>query len=291
MPITPLMPATVDPPAGWPSWLAAPTKEDVAGGDALFALLTGDGNGAKSSERVPLEQLLELVRAVATSVVATDEEETLSREALGAVAHALRCVMRAPTDEVPLPTELADAAKRVRLAPKQPVKPAAGGNAAMTLALAEDAAYATKEAVGAAAAEAAAKTQKLAAMFSPAITTPDTAAPTLTRKWRSSVGSALMPPTDANRQRYAQIFTVLHTSRELKGPPREKSFAVLKKSGLPIETLEQIWALADVDGDGVLDPEEFILAMHLCNAKVKLKIELPEQLPPNLLPASKAGAL
>ena len=46
-----------------------------------------------------------------------------------------------------------------------------------------------------------------------------------------------------------------------------------------------------MDGDGVLDPEEFILAMHLCNAKVKLKIELPDQLPPGLVPPGKAGAL
>ena len=81
---------------------------------------------------------------------------------------------------------------------------------------------------------------------------------------------------------------VLHTSRELKGPSREKGFSVLRKSGLPDDVLEKIWTLADVDGDGVLDPEEFILAMHLTNAKVKLKIALPDTLPPTLVPAAKA---
>ena len=72
------------------------------------------------------------------------------------------------------------------------------------------------------------------------------------------------------------------------GVAREKGFSVLRKSGLETDVLEHIWKLADVDGDGVLDPEEFILAMHLTNAKVKMRIPLPERLPMELLPPGKA---
>ena len=97
----------------------------------------------------------------------------------------------------------------------------------------------------------------------------------------------LPPPTDVHRQRYAQIFHVLHTQREQPGVSREKGFSVLQKSGLPTEVLEQIWALSDLDGDGALDLSEFVLAMHLTNAKVKMQVELPERLPAELIPPGK----
>ena len=72
---------------------------------------------------------------------------------------------------------------------------------------------------------------------------------------------------------------VLHTQRDVAGVTQDKGFSVLRKSGLPNDVLEQIWSLADIDGDGVLDPEEFILAMHLTNAKVKMRMPLPAKLP------------
>ena len=97
----------------------------------------------------------------------------------------------------------------------------------------------------------------------------------------------LPPPTEVHRQRYGQIFNVLHTQRELAGVTREKGFSVLKKSGLQDAVLERVWTLADVDGDGVLDHEEFVLAMHLTNAKVKMQVELPERLPAELIPPGK----
>lgn len=42
-------------------------------------------------------------------------------------------------------------------------------------------------------------------------------------------------------------------------------------------------ALADIDNDGQLTCEEFVLAMHLCDM-VKAGHELQPQLPPDLLP-------
>lgn len=50
--------------------------------------------------------------------------------------------------------------------------------------------------------------------------------------------------------------------------------------------LNKIWKLADVNGDGLLDCDEFALAMYL--AKVKLEgSELPVMLPEHLIPLSK----
>ena len=40
------------------------------------------------------------------------------------------------------------------------------------------------------------------------------------------------------------------------------------KSKLPNNVLGKIWKLADVDKDGMLDADEFALAMHLMNIKL-----------------------
>lgn len=58
------------------------------------------------------------------------------------------------------------------------------------------------------------------------------------------------------------------------------------KSKLPNSVLGKIWKLADVDGDGMLDVDEFALAMHL----IKIKVDghdLPTKLPDHLIPPSK----
>ena len=87
-----------------------------------------------------------------------------------------------------------------------------------------------------------------------------------------------------HRQRYSQIFTVLHTQREARGVSRDKAFSVLLKSGLAQAEIDHIWTLSDVDADGLLSLEEFVLAMHLTNARVKAGLRLPSTLPPHLLP-------
>ena len=40
------------------------------------------------------------------------------------------------------------------------------------------------------------------------------------------------------------------------------------KSKLPNNVLGKIWKLADVDKDGMLDADEFSLALHLMNIKL-----------------------
>ena len=47
--------------------------------------------------------------------------------------------------------------------------------------------------------------------------------------------------------------------------PGNKVKPILLKSGLHVGTLGQIWELSDVDRDGMLDVEEFSLAMYLLN--------------------------
>lgn len=58
------------------------------------------------------------------------------------------------------------------------------------------------------------------------------------------------------------------------------------KSKLPNSVLSKVWKLADVDKDGMLDEEEFALAMHLINIKIDGN-DLPAELPTHLVPPSK----
>ena len=101
------------------------------------------------------------------------------------------------------------------------------------------------------------------------------------------IGAKISIPSEVHKQRYAQIFQVLHTQRELAGVSRDKCYSVLVKSGLPEAELQHIWRLSDVDADGMLNREEFILAMHLTNARVKAGIALPEALSPELRPNAR----
>ncbi|KAF5274540.1 hypothetical protein FQA39_LY07152 [Lamprigera yunnana] len=58
------------------------------------------------------------------------------------------------------------------------------------------------------------------------------------------------------------------------------------KSKLPNTVLGKIWKLADVDKDGMLDSDEFALAMHLINIKIDGN-SLPSELPDHLVPPTK----
>ena len=62
------------------------------------------------------------------------------------------------------------------------------------------------------------------------------------------------------------------------------------KSKLPNNVLGKIWKLADVDKDGMLDSDEFALAMHLINVKLD-GFDLPDDLPGHLIPPTKRRVL
>lgn len=57
-------------------------------------------------------------------------------------------------------------------------------------------------------------------------------------------------------------------------------------SGLPPQILAHIWALADRDADGKMDANEFAIAMHLIELKIK-GFDIPKTLPPSMgMPAA-----
>lgn len=58
------------------------------------------------------------------------------------------------------------------------------------------------------------------------------------------------------------------------------------KSKLLNSVLGKIWKLSDINKDGLLDSDEFALAMHLINIKLE-GYDLPAELPEHLIPPSK----
>ena len=60
--------------------------------------------------------------------------------------------------------------------------------------------------------------------------------------------------------------------------PRKETYFVtftgeMIKSKLPNNVLGKVWKLSDVDKDGLLDADEFALAMHLINIKLDGEIK------------------
>ncbi|XP_037709212.1 intersectin-1 isoform X2 [Drosophila subpulchrella] len=89
----------------------------------------------------------------------------------------------------------------------------------------------------------------------------------------------------AQKRKYTQVFNANDRTRSgyLTGA---QARGVLVQSKLPQVTLAQIWTLSDIDGDGRLNCDEFILAMFLCEKAMggeKIPVTLPQDwVPPNL---------
>ena len=64
---------------------------------------------------------------------------------------------------------------------------------------------------------------------------------------------------------------------------------VFQQANLSEMTVDAIWELCDIDGDGQLDEDEFVLALHVAAARFR-GVELPDALPDELLPPSKKAA-
>ncbi|KAJ3610854.1 hypothetical protein NHX12_022944 [Muraenolepis orangiensis] len=99
--------------------------------------------------------------------------------------------------------------------------------------------------------------------------------------------SAQTPPPDwavpqSCRLKYRQLFNSQDKmmSGHLTGP---QARTILMQSSLPQTQLASIWNLSDIDQDGKLTAEEFILAMHLIDMAMS-GLPLPPVLPPDYLP-------
>ncbi|XP_077486990.1 dynamin associated protein 160 isoform X3 [Amblyomma americanum] len=87
-----------------------------------------------------------------------------------------------------------------------------------------------------------------------------------------------------SKLKYTQLFNSHDRSRSgFLGGGQART--ILLQSGLPQPVLAQIWNLSDIDSDGRLTCEEFVLAMHLVEC-VKAGDALPAKLPLDLIPPS-----
>ncbi|XP_075336940.1 intersectin-1 isoform X2 [Odontesthes bonariensis] len=107
------------------------------------------------------------------------------------------------------------------------------------------------------------------------------------QKVSSFDAAGALPPPDwavpqSSRLKYRQLFNSHDKmmSGHLTGP---QARTILMQSSLPQGQLATIWSLSDIDQDGKLTAEEFILAMHLIDMAMS-GLPLPPVLPPDYLP-------
>uniref|UniRef100_A0A8C4GV62 Intersectin-1 n=1 Tax=Dicentrarchus labrax TaxID=13489 RepID=A0A8C4GV62_DICLA len=105
---------------------------------------------------------------------------------------------------------------------------------------------------------------------------------------------SVQPPSDwavpqSSRLKYRQLFNSHDKmmSGHLTGP---QARTILMQSSLPQGQLATIWSLSDIDQDGKLTAEEFILAMHLIDMAMS-GLPLPPVLPPDYLPPTFSNSL
>ncbi|XP_077189890.1 epidermal growth factor receptor substrate 15 isoform X1 [Paroedura picta] len=91
-----------------------------------------------------------------------------------------------------------------------------------------------------------------------------------------------------DKAKYDAIFDSLNPVNGLLSGDKVKP--VLLNSKLPVDILGRVWELSDIDHDGMLDRDEFAVAMFLVYCALE-KEPVPLSLPPTLVPPSKRKAL
>uniref|UniRef100_A0A0F7ZB93 Epidermal growth factor receptor pathway substrate 15 n=1 Tax=Crotalus adamanteus TaxID=8729 RepID=A0A0F7ZB93_CROAD len=87
-----------------------------------------------------------------------------------------------------------------------------------------------------------------------------------------------------DKAKYDAIFDSLNPVSGLLSGDKVKP--VLLNSKLPVDVLGRVWELSDIDHDGMLDRDEFAVAMFLVYCALE-KEPVPMSLPPALVPPSK----
>ncbi|CAO0793946.1 unnamed protein product [Mucor circinelloides] len=114
------------------------------------------------------------------------------------------------------------------------------------------------------------------------ISTPSAAAAT--------AAAASTPITSAEREKYANIFKVHQPVNGVLDANTARN--VFIKSKLSMETLSQIWYLADVRQSGSLNQTEFIIAMHYIAKLMDGTLSsLPDKLPPAVYQSAQSDPL
>ncbi|XP_044285914.1 epidermal growth factor receptor substrate 15 isoform X2 [Varanus komodoensis] len=87
-----------------------------------------------------------------------------------------------------------------------------------------------------------------------------------------------------DKAKYDAIFDSLNPMNGLLSGDKVKP--VLLNSKLPVDILGRVWELSDIDHDGMLDRDEFAVAMYLVYCALE-KEPVPMSLPPGLVPPCK----
>ncbi|XP_048582344.1 epidermal growth factor receptor substrate 15-like 1 isoform X2 [Nematostella vectensis] len=106
------------------------------------------------------------------------------------------------------------------------------------------------------------------------------------------ISPSVPPPAESNvwsvkpadKTKYDHIFEGLKPVNGLL--PGDKVKPVLLNSKLPIDVLGRVWDLSDIDRDGMLDADEFAVAMHLVYRALEGDM-VPLTLPGRMVPPSK----
>uniref|UniRef100_A0A8D1TNX6 Epidermal growth factor receptor substrate 15 n=2 Tax=Sus scrofa TaxID=9823 RepID=A0A8D1TNX6_PIG len=101
----------------------------------------------------------------------------------------------------------------------------------------------------------------------------------------NSLNLAVPPPRfSEDKAKYDAIFDSLSPVNGFLSGDKVKP--VLLNSKLPVDILGRVWELSDIDHDGMLDRDEFAVAMFLVYCALE-KEPVPMSLPPALVPPSK----
>lgn len=86
------------------------------------------------------------------------------------------------------------------------------------------------------------------------------------------------------REYHNDLFQMRLMNGKLPGSAAREHFLA---SGLTMSELKQVWNLSDIDKDGYLDPDEFVVASYLVDQKRRYAVPIPTVLEESLVPPSK----